>query len=197
MALPFRNFVAQARLGIKREEHEEFFSEMLGEVTEPTAPFDLMNVQGDGSDIAQAQLMLDMNLAKRLRLRARALGVSAASIFHVAWGLVLARSCGKQDSVFGTVLFGRMQGGQGADRILGLFINTLPVRIRLGDVGVAECILQTHKLLAELLHHEHASLALAQRCSGVLPPLPLFTALLNYRHNALRSEKIPVCAHNR
>ena len=39
---------------------------------------------------------------------------------------------------------------------------------------------QTHGLLAELMRHEHASLALAQRCSGVEAPAPLFTALLNF-----------------
>src|SRR5262249_46742208 len=37
--LPFRNFVARARLGIGKAEHEAFFREMLGNVEEPTAPF--------------------------------------------------------------------------------------------------------------------------------------------------------------
>jgi len=39
---------------------------------------------------------------------------------------------------------------------------------------VEASVRQTHSLLAELLRHEHAPLALAQRCSGVAAPLPLF-----------------------
>jgi non-ribosomal peptide synthetase component F len=42
---------------------------------------------------------------------------------------------------------------------------------------------KTHTLLADLMRHEHASLALAQRCSAVPAPAPLFSALLNYRHS--------------
>ena len=42
-----------------------------------------------------------------------------------------------------------------------------------------------HELLGELLRHEHASLALAQRCSAVVAPAPLFSALLNYRHSPI------------
>ncbi|WP_259740954.1 AMP-binding protein, partial [Pseudomonas poae] len=42
----------------------------------------------------------------------------------------------------------------------------------------------THVALSQLVAHEHASLTLAQRCSGVAAPAPLFSALLNYRHGA-------------
>ena len=180
---PFRNLVAQARLGVSQEEHEKFFRKLLGDVEEPTAPFGLLDVQGDGTGIEEARLVLDSGLARRMRERARKLGVSAASLCHMAWAQVLARVSGREDVVFGTVLFGRMQGGAGADRVMGLFINTLPVRIRIGEEGAEESVRRTHEQLAELLQHEHASLALAQRCSGVPAPAPLFSALLNYRHS--------------
>ncbi|MGC2645231.1 MAG: AMP-binding protein, partial [Candidatus Sulfotelmatobacter sp.] len=181
--LPFRNLVAQARLGVSKEEHEAFFRKMLADVEEPTTPFGLSDVQGDGTGIEEARVALESPLAERVRERARKLGISAASLCHLAWARVLAKVSGREDVVFGTVLFGRMQGGAGSDRVMGLFTNTLPVRIHIGDEGVESCVRQTHALLAGLMRHEHASLALAQRCSAVPAPAPLFSAILNYRHS--------------
>src|ERR1700735_3426318 len=89
--LPFRNLVAQARLGVSQQEHEVFFRQMLGDVDEPTAPFGLLDVQGDGSGIEEAHLALDPGLARRLRASARKLGVSAASLCHLAWARVLSK----------------------------------------------------------------------------------------------------------
>ncbi len=180
--VPFRNFVAQARRGVSEEEHQQFFREMLGDVDEPTAPFGFLDVRGDGSGLNQATIELDAVLSGRIRERARRLGVNAASLCHLAWAQVLARVSGRDDVVFGTVLFGRT-GGDGAGRTLGLFINTLPVRIRVDDGSVEESVRRTHVLLGDLLRHEHASLSLAQRCSAVPAAAPLFSALLNYRQS--------------
>jgi amino acid adenylation domain-containing protein len=108
--------------------------------------------------------------------------VSAASVFHLAWARVLGSLSNRDDVVFGTILFGRMQGGEGAERVMGMLINTLPVRIEVKNHGVEEAVKKTHQILTELLYHEHATLALAQRCSGVVSPMPLFSSLLNYRY---------------
>ncbi|WP_448645463.1 amino acid adenylation domain-containing protein [Pseudomonas mediterranea] len=184
-ATPFRNYVAQARLGVGREAHEAFFRDMLGDIDEPTLPFGVLDVRGDGSAVEEAGLNLSVDLSRRLRAQARQLGVSAASLHHLAWAQVLSKVTGKQDVVFGTVLMGRMQGGEGADRALGMFINTLPLRVKVGTEEVRSGVKATHARLSGLLGHEHASLALAQRCSGVAAPMPLFSALLNYRHSAV------------
>ncbi|MEY9381379.1 amino acid adenylation domain-containing protein, partial [Rhizobium leguminosarum] len=180
---PFRNLVAQARLGMDAKAHEAFFREMLADIDEPTLPFGLSEVYGDGRGSREARRMLPEALNDRLRHQARRLGVSLASLCHLAWAQVVALSSGREQVVFGTVLFGRMHAGAGADRAMGLFINTLPVRLDLDGTGVEESVRIAHARLAELLSHEHASLALAQRCSDIAAPAPLFSALLNYRHN--------------
>ncbi|WP_141096737.1 non-ribosomal peptide synthetase, partial [Photorhabdus luminescens] len=182
---PFRNLIAQARLGVSQEEHIRFFTEMLVEVEEPTLPFGLTEVRRDGSQVTESHRMLTAALNDRLRSQARRLGVSLAALCHLAWAQVLSRNSGQEKVVFGTVLFGRMQAGGGADNGMGLFINTLPLRLDINDTPVRDSVQVAHTRLAGLLEHEHASLALAQRCSGVQGEIPLFSSLLNYRHNAL------------
>ncbi|WP_187626180.1 non-ribosomal peptide synthetase, partial [Pseudomonas congelans] len=183
--VPYRNYVAQARLGVSEAQHEAFFREMLGDVDEPTLPFGLQNVQDGGRDLEEASVTLAAELNLRLRAQARQAGVSVASLMHLAWARVLGNVSDREQVVFGTVLLGRMQAGDGADRALGMFINTLPLRVNIDATTVAEGLKATHQRLTSLLGHEHAPLVLAQRCSGVAAPTPLFSALLNYRHSVV------------
>ncbi|MDF0607195.1 amino acid adenylation domain-containing protein, partial [Neisseriaceae bacterium TC5R-5] len=181
-SLPYRNFIAQVR-SVPLAVHEAYFREQLSDIEEPTAPFGLLDVRGDGGEVSEARLMLDRPLAQAVREVARQQGVSVAVLFHVMWAQVLAQCSGRDDVVFGTLLLGRSQGVAGADQVLGLFINTLPLRVQLGERSVRQVVQDTYQRLSTLLTHEQAPLALAQRCSGVAAPLPLFNSLLNYRHS--------------
>jgi surfactin family lipopeptide synthetase A len=181
-SVPYRNFIAQLR-AVSSEQHEAYFRGQLADVSEPTAPFGLLDAKNVGA-VIETHLTLQEDLTRTIREQARQYGVSAAVLFHVAWGQVLAQCCSRNDVVFGTVLTGRLQGSTGADRTLGMFINTLPIRMRIGDVSVRQAVIETYRNLSELLTHEQASLALAQRCSGVNAGTPLFSTLLNYRHSS-------------
>ncbi|ATZ94877.1 solanimycin non-ribosomal peptide synthetase SolG [Dickeya fangzhongdai] len=181
-AQPFRRLIAQVRLGKSPQEHERYFRSTLADIDEPTAPYGLVNMLDD-FEIIEVTRKVPQRLNDTLRAHARRLGVSLGSICHLAWGQVLACISGQDAVVFGTILFGRMHAGDGADQIMGPFINTLPIRLDMSGVSVEDSVRNTHKRLAELLSHEHASLALALRCSGVSSSTPLFNTLFNYRHN--------------
>ncbi|MFI6763858.1 amino acid adenylation domain-containing protein [Micromonospora sp. NPDC050417] len=178
--VPFRDFVGQALLGVPREEHEAHFASLLGDVDEPTAPFGLLDVQGDGSGVTETTVPLPPALAARLRAAAVRHRTSPATLFHAVWSRVLSVISGRDDVVFGTVLFGRMSGGGDTP---GLFINTLPLRINTRSASVAQVLTSVRDQLADLQVHEHAPLTVAQRASGVPAGAPLFTTLLNYRHS--------------
>ncbi|MCX4743981.1 amino acid adenylation domain-containing protein [Kitasatospora sp. NBC_01287] len=179
----YRSFVAHALAQAERPDAVEYFTERLADLTETTAPYGVTDVHGDGSAIIEARRTVGGPLARRLREHAGRLGVSVASLFHAAWGLLVARSSGRDDIAFGTVLLGRLQDVEGADRALGMFVNTLPIRLRLAGLGAEELVRLTHREVVELLRYEQVPLVLAQRCSGVTAPAPLFTAILNYRHS--------------
>jgi amino acid adenylation domain-containing protein len=182
-SVPYRNHVAQTLAYARTHDAEGFFRRKLGDIEEPTTPFALSNVHGDGTRVDEACEELDTALATRVRMQARRLAVSTATLFHAAWSLVVSRTSGRTDVVFGSVLLGRLQTSTGAQRALGIFINTLPLRIRLQNVSARELVEQTQRELVELLSHEQASLAMAQRCSHIAGSAPLFSSLLNYRHS--------------
>ncbi|WP_139829966.1 AMP-binding protein, partial [Lonsdalea populi] len=180
--LPYRDFIAQI-LNVPLSEHEAYFRDRLADVDTPTAPFGLLDVQGEGEDVLEASLPLDTALAATIRTQARRLGVSPGVLFHAACALVLAHTSGRDDVVFGSVLSGRLQGNAGADQMMGMFINTLPLRIVLAGQSAQDLVQSVSHALTALLAHEQAPLTLAQRCSGVAQPMPLFSALFNYRHS--------------
>ncbi|MFE5581702.1 amino acid adenylation domain-containing protein [Kitasatospora sp. NPDC056531] len=179
----YRDFVAHTGRRPAGPDAGSFFTELLGDVTEPTVMFGLHDVHGDGRQVVEARRSLDEDLGRRVRALAAELRISPATLFHVGWALTVASCANRDDVVFGTVLSGRLQGPAGTDRMLGSFINTLPVRLDLAGRSVRDVVRRTGELLHELVRHEQVPLTEARAHSG-LPgrELPLFNAIFNYRH---------------
>ena len=83
----FRNYVAQARLGISEQDHESFFQQMLGDIAPTLAVACRMCKAMHG--IAEISLPLAADCASGCVRRARLLGVSAATSVHLGWAQVL------------------------------------------------------------------------------------------------------------
>ncbi|MFE0515079.1 amino acid adenylation domain-containing protein, partial [Streptomyces sp. NPDC058964] len=104
---------------------------------------------------------------ERLTGLARRQGVTLNTLVQVAWGLLLSRTTGRDDVVFGATVSGRPPELPGVERMVGLFINTLPVRISVRDQETVTGLLsRVQAEQAELMEHHHLSLAEVQQQAG-------------------------------
>lgn len=188
MSIPYRAHVAHALRTENKASDASFFRTKMADLDGPTAPFGLLDVYEGGADLAEASQMLAHAISDRVRAQMKVCGVSPAVFFHAVWALVVAHTSARDDVTFGSVLLGRLHGRAGAQHTVGTFINTLPLRLPLSGVSARGLIASTHRELAALLDHEQASLAEAQKASGIGGTVPLFSALMNYRHSARSPE---------
>ncbi|PHM46204.1 Amino acid adenylation [Xenorhabdus mauleonii] len=195
--LSFRQTMVTLFNMVHPEEQQAFFAGLLQDYEPASAPLGAGNDSGanalgrgtlKGNDtIVEAWRPLPQLLNDQIRQQAKTHGVSVAAIFHLAWAKVLSCLTGQDDVVFGTVLLGRLFAGEASINVMGQFINTLPIRMRLGNLPVLECLWETQDTLTQLVRHEQASLALAQKSVQAAAGTPLFTSLLNYRHSEVRN----------
>jgi len=85
----------------------------------------------------QTRLTLACADTERLTRWARARGLTLNTVLQFAWALVLGRLTDRDDVVFGTTVSGRPDSLTGVETMIGLFINAVPVRVRLDGDGTA------------------------------------------------------------
>ncbi|RFU38961.1 non-ribosomal peptide synthetase, partial [Actinomadura logoneensis] len=124
---------------------------------------------------------LGPELSGAVTATARRFGVTANTVVQAAWGLLLARLLGRDDVVFGATVSGRPMELCGVDRMVGLFINTLPVRVRLDAAEPAAALLsRLQGEQAELLPYHHHGLGDLHRLAGLPALFDTMTVFENY-----------------
>lgn len=120
-------------------------------------------------------------------------GLTLNTWIQAAWALLLSRYSGEKDIVFGSTMAGRPASLIGAETMLGLFINTLPVRVQIDDRRVlVDWLKDLQSQQVEMRQYEFTPLVQVQSWSEVLPGLPLFESILvfeNYPVAAALSEQ--------
>ncbi|WP_433733955.1 amino acid adenylation domain-containing protein [Nocardia sp. CA-129566] len=120
----------------------------------------------DGHGVCAADLS-PAQTAALLRFAA-ATEVTVNTVVQAAWGLVLAACAGGDDVVFGAVVSGRPPQVDGVDEMVGLFANTVPVRVRVdADAPVRQLLIRLQSEQVSLLDCHHIGLADIQRAAGV------------------------------
>jgi len=175
---PYKNYLAWVARQ-DRAAAEAAWRRALEGVEEPT----LIRPQaaGEATDPKKITLTLDEALTSALTARARAEGVTLNTVLQLAWGLVLGAETGRTDVVFGGVVSGRPPELAGVEQMVGLFINTLPIRIRVspGDT-LAEALRRVQGEQADLMAHHHLGLAEIQGLTRLGALFDTVTVLENY-----------------
>ncbi|SDH30826.1 non-ribosomal peptide synthase domain TIGR01720/amino acid adenylation domain-containing protein [Rhodococcus triatomae] len=123
------------------------------DVADPTAPIDVR---------------FDADVTARLESIAREYGVTINTMVQTSWAVALATVTGRDDVVFGATVSGRPPQIDGVESMLGLFINTLPVRVRLrASETLVELLERVQAEQSAMLDHHHVGLAEIQDTAGV------------------------------
>ncbi|KOU29469.1 hypothetical protein ADK52_05810, partial [Streptomyces sp. WM6372] len=115
----------------------------------------------------RATFTVDERLTGALAELARTRNLTFNTLMQGAWGILLGRLTGLEDVVFGTTVSGRPPELPGIETMVGLFINTLPVRVRLDPASsVIEALARLQDEQARLMPHQHLGLAEIQKTAG-------------------------------
>ncbi|WP_434756433.1 amino acid adenylation domain-containing protein [Paenibacillus amylolyticus] len=118
------------------------------------------------------------------------------TVFQALWALVVSRYSKSKDIVFGMVVSGRSVDMNGINGAIGLFINTLPVRIKVEEsLDVLQWLQRIQEQQVELSQFEHTPLLSVQEWSGLTKSEPLFESILVYENYPMTSygqEVMPV-----
>ncbi len=114
-------------------------------------------------------------------------GITLNTLAQGAWALLLSRYGGGRDVVYGTIFSGRPAALEGADEMVGVFINTLPVRIALDpDTLLMSWLKHLQTGLLEIDAYAYCSLADIQSWSDVSGGTPLFESILIFENYPVR-----------
>ncbi|ABG94202.1 non-ribosomal peptide synthetase [Rhodococcus jostii RHA1] len=130
---------------------------------------------------SEAVLELSEEGTRKLTARATEVGVTLSTIVQAAWGIVLGQATARDDVVIGATVSGRPADVAGVESAVGLFVNTVPVRIPLDpDIDTATLVTRLQADHVRLLEHHHLGLADIQHAVGVAPLFDTLVAFESY-----------------
>jgi surfactin family lipopeptide synthetase C len=136
---------------------------------------------------------LSEEVTSALQQFARQQQLTLNTVIHAAWALLLSRYSGADDLLYGVTVSGRPAELAGVERMVGLFINTLPLRVRLErQLDFCDWLQQLQQRQVEMRRFEYSPLVQVQGWSEVARKLPLFESNLvfeNYPSDITRRQQ--------
>ncbi|MGW5767327.1 amino acid adenylation domain-containing protein, partial [Streptomyces tendae] len=148
-----------------RDAARDAWRDTFADLVEPT----LVAPGADRAAVAGAEVRAELPREETAALTelARGRGLTLSTVVQSAWAIALSKHLGRDDIVFGTTVSGRPPEIDGVERMVGLFINTLPSRVRLRAAEpLAGLVARVQREQAALTPHQHLGLAEIQRTVG-------------------------------
>ncbi|MHC6226530.1 non-ribosomal peptide synthetase [Pseudomonas sp. X10] len=154
---------------------------------------------GDGMLVGDCYTRLDVRDGVRLRELAQAHQLTVNTFAQAAWALVLSRYSGERDVVFGVTVAGRPVSMPQMQRTVGLFINSIALRVQLPAAGQRCSVRQWLQGLLErnmeLREYEYLPLVSIQECSELPKGQPLFDSLFVFENAPVETSVLDHAQH--
>lgn len=181
---PFRDYVTWLQQQ-NSNAAEEFWKAKLRNFTTPT-PLPLSVPEMEGTAAAgsydEQELVLAADATEKLNAFAQSNSLTMNTVAQGAWAILLGRYSSECDVVFGTIFSGRPAVIPDSDRMVGLFINSLPVRVQIAEIQLASWLQQLQSDLAQQDEYAYCPLAEIQKFADLPPGTPLFETLLIFQN---------------
>uniref|UniRef100_UPI00288BCD13 non-ribosomal peptide synthetase n=1 Tax=Streptomyces naphthomycinicus TaxID=2872625 RepID=UPI00288BCD13 len=138
------------------------------------------------------EVTLSAELSAEVRRLAGRHSVTLNTVVQLGWAVLLERLTGRDDVVFGTTVSGRPADVPGVESMVGLFINTVPVRVRLdGSRTWAESLVRLQHEQSELAAHQYLGLGDIQTLAGAGQLFDTTVLVQNYPVGPGTSAELP------
>ncbi|MBB5625780.1 non-ribosomal peptide synthetase [Sphaerisporangium krabiense] len=185
-ARPYRDFLAWLSRQDRAASAKAWAEELAG-LDGPTTVLPSLTARhatAGGGGIGEVVLPVSAADVQAYGRRSAELGVTLNTLVQGAWAVLVSALTGREDVVFGAVVSGRPGTLPGVDAMVGLFINTIPVRVRCAPgTTVAELLTGLQGRQIALLDHHHHSLGEIQRAAGFDALFDTLVAFQSYLWN--------------
>lgn len=168
---------------------EAYWRETLKGFSAPTPLLDLPPAQKpapDEPDHDHRELHLSAELTTSLQALAKQHDLTLNTLVQGAWAVLLARYSGETDVVFGTTRACRKSSVAGAEAMIGLFINTLPLRAHVTpDTDLISLLKELRTQSLSVRPHEHTPLLKVQQWSEMPRGISLFDSIVVFENYQL------------
>ncbi|HTK08293.1 MAG TPA: amino acid adenylation domain-containing protein [Ktedonobacteraceae bacterium] len=188
-ARPYRDYIAWLQQQ-NMTQAELFWQRYLQGFTEPTRLAIDRQPYGNRSQanriVAVTQRILPQEITVALQDIGKQYRLTLNTILQGVWALLLSRYSGETDVLFGATVAGRPTDLSGIETMVGLFINTLPVRVRIEhESSLVSWLAQLQEQQAEVRHYEYTPLVAIQQWSELANKQTLFESLLLFQNYPL------------